>query len=128
MYGDDPDAKLLEAGLASTALPVVWDPEMINGHQFVDGGVIANVPISIAMDRGATDNLCARLARRRDRFRIKKGVINIALHTIGVQTLSAGAARYSTRVGSGRRSRCITFRSAIFSAPWICKIFRTRQK
>ena len=50
LFGDDPKASLLEAALCSTALPVVWDPELIGGHQYVDGGVVANVPISIALD------------------------------------------------------------------------------
>ncbi len=85
LYGDDPSAKLIEAALASSALPVVWDPEIINGHQFVDGGVIANVPISIAMDRGAT-TIYALDLQDGGPYTSKKGVIQIALHTIGVQT------------------------------------------
>jgi NTE family protein len=85
LYGDDPTAKLVEAGLASTALPVVWDPEIINGHQFVDGGVVAHVPISVAMDRGAT-TIYALDLQDGGPYVQKKGVIQIALHTIGVQT------------------------------------------
>lgn len=85
LYGDDPQAKLVEAGLASTALPVVWDPELINGHQFVDGGVVANVPISIAMDRGAT-TIYALDLQDGGPYSAKKGVVQIALHTISVQT------------------------------------------
>lgn len=85
LYGDDPKAKLLEAGLASTALPVVWDPEIILGHQFVDGGVVANVPISVAMDRGATEIYALDL-QSAGPYPLQKGVISIALHAIGVQT------------------------------------------
>lgn len=85
LYGDLPSARLIEATLCSTALPVVWDPELINGHQFVDGGVIANIPISIAMDRGATEIYALDL-QDGGPYSQKKGVIDIALHTIGVQT------------------------------------------
>lgn len=97
LYGDDPSAPLIQAGLASTALPVVWDPEMINviqvqdgvtvteERQFVDGGVVANVPISIAIDRGATEIYALDL-QDAGPYPPKKGVINIALHTIGIQT------------------------------------------
>ncbi len=85
LYGDDPSAKLIEAALASTALPVVWDPELINGHQFVDGGIVANVPISIALDRGAT-TIYALDLQDPGPFPLKKRVISIALHSIGVQT------------------------------------------
>lgn len=85
LYGEKPEAKLIEACLASTALPVVWDPEMINQRQIVDGGVIANVPISIAMEHGATEIYALDL-QDAGPYAEKKGVINIALHTIGVQT------------------------------------------
>jgi NTE family protein len=86
LYGDQPEAKLLEAALASTALPVMWDPELIRGHQFVDGGVIANVPISIAMDRGATEIYALDL-QNPGPFPLKHGALEIALHSIAVQTL-----------------------------------------
>lgn len=54
VYGDDPDANLVEALLASSALPGLFPPVVIEGQQFVDGAVVANVPISLAIDRGAT--------------------------------------------------------------------------
>lgn len=85
LYGDDPKAKLIEAGLASTALPVVWDPEIINGQQFVDGGIVAAVPISIAVDRGAK-TIYALDLQDGGPYPQKKGVIEIALHSISVQT------------------------------------------
>lgn len=85
LYGDDPKANLIQASLASTALPVVWDPENINGHQFVDGGVVANVPISIAMDRGATVIYALDL-QNGGPYAQQNGVIHIALHSLGVQT------------------------------------------
>lgn len=83
LYGDDPKGKLLEACLASTALPVVWDPEMINGQQYVDGGIVANVPISIAMDRGATEIYALDL-QDPGPYPYQKGAIAIALKSIGV--------------------------------------------
>lgn len=83
LYGDDPKGKLLEAGLASTALPVVWDPEIINGHQFVDGGIVANVPISIGIDRGATEIYALDL-QDPGPYPYQKGTIAIALKSIGV--------------------------------------------
>ena len=83
LYGDDPKAKLVEAALASTALPVVWDPENINGHQFVDGGIVANIPISIALDHGATEIYALDL-QDPGPYPYQKGAIAIALKSIGV--------------------------------------------
>ena len=53
LYGDDPSAHIIDAVLSSSALPIAWPPQVFNGHQYVDGGVVANVPISIALDKGA---------------------------------------------------------------------------
>ena len=54
LYGDDPDALLLDAVLASAAIPAVFPPIEHDGGQYVDGGVVANVPIEIAIEKGAT--------------------------------------------------------------------------
>jgi|GEM_PF-127352 len=42
-----------EALLASSALPALLPPVEIGGEQFVDGGVVDNVPIGRAIDQGA---------------------------------------------------------------------------
>ncbi|MEZ5381300.1 MAG: patatin-like phospholipase family protein [Microthrixaceae bacterium] len=45
--------ELLDAILASAALPAVYPPVDIEGRRYVDGGVIDNVPISRAVELGA---------------------------------------------------------------------------
>lgn len=54
LYGEDPSASLVEAVLASAAHPVIFEPVEAGGQQYVDGGAVANVPIEIAIDQGAT--------------------------------------------------------------------------
>jgi len=44
----------VEAVLASAAIPAILPPVTIDGDLLVDGGVVDNVPISRAIDRGAT--------------------------------------------------------------------------
>jgi NTE family protein len=53
LYGEDSSARVVDAVLSSSAMPIAWPPQFSNGHQYVDGGVVANVPISIAIDKGA---------------------------------------------------------------------------
>lgn len=53
LFGDDPSASPVTAALASASVPVVHPPVDYNGLQLVDGGVVANLPASIAMDKGA---------------------------------------------------------------------------
>ncbi len=54
LYGEDPSASLVEAVLASAAHPIIFEPVEANDQQYVDGGAVANVPIEIAIDKGAT--------------------------------------------------------------------------
>jgi NTE family protein len=83
LYGDLPEASIIEAALCSSALPVVWDPQIIHGHQFVDGGVAANLPTTIAIDKGATEIYALDLGDPGP-YPIKKGIVSIASHAIGV--------------------------------------------
>lgn len=86
LYGDDPKARILDAALCSTALPLVWDPQLIGGHQFVDGAIVANVPITVAAQRGATVIYALDL-QNPGPYPLHKGALNIVLHSISVQTL-----------------------------------------
>ncbi|MGE5139534.1 MAG: patatin-like phospholipase family protein [Rudaea sp.] len=83
LYGDDPSARLIDAVLASTALPPGWPPIEVGGRQFVDGGVVANVPISIAIDKGA-DTIYALDLEGGAPYPAVHGVYPIATRTLAV--------------------------------------------
>lgn len=83
LYGDDPSARLLDAVLASSALPVAWPPQVSSGHQYVDGGVVANVPISIAIDKGA-DIVYALDLESGEPSPPVHNIYNIAMRTLAV--------------------------------------------
>ncbi len=53
LFGEDPDAPLIDGVMASAALPGIYPPIRLNGLTLVDGAVVANVPITIAADAGA---------------------------------------------------------------------------
>ena len=44
----------VKAVLASAAIPAIFPPVVIDGDRLIDGGVVDNVPISRAIDAGAT--------------------------------------------------------------------------
>ncbi len=46
-------AGLLEAAVASSAIPVVFEPVRILGRDYMDGGVFTNQPLSVALADGA---------------------------------------------------------------------------
>lgn len=55
IFGDDPRDSLLDALMASCALPPLHPPYEVDGHLYIDGGATANLPLRIAMERGATE-------------------------------------------------------------------------
>jgi NTE family protein len=53
LFGADPSERLLDALLASTAIPPFYPPYRYQDDWLVDGAVVANLPISHAIMRGA---------------------------------------------------------------------------
>jgi NTE family protein len=50
---------LISAVQASCAIPAIYPPMLLNGRQYVDGGVSRQVPIDLAIDCGATTTIVA---------------------------------------------------------------------
>jgi len=57
------DGPLVEAILASAAVPGVLPPVEINGAHYVDGGIVNSIPISRAVDLGATEIFVLQVGR-----------------------------------------------------------------
>lgn len=55
LFGDDPTTLIVDAVMASASLPITFPPYVYHGAQLVDGGIVANVPIEIAMSKGAAE-------------------------------------------------------------------------
>lgn len=55
VFGDDPNDRLLDALMASTALPPMHPPWTVNGERYIDGGTVTPLPIRVAIERGATE-------------------------------------------------------------------------
>ncbi len=53
VFGDDPLDPVVDAIMASTALPPYFPPWEYKGMLLIDGGFYSNIPYSIAVERGA---------------------------------------------------------------------------
>jgi NTE family protein len=82
VFGDFPQAPLVEGMMASSVIPVLQPPVMYAGKQLVDGGVLAEVPCSVAMDRGAQIIYAVNLGAGEAPGAPVKGVFNIFMRTI----------------------------------------------
>ncbi|MEX2554170.1 MAG: patatin-like phospholipase family protein [Actinomycetota bacterium] len=57
------EGPLVDAILASAAVPAVLPPVTINGEHFVDGGIVNSIPISRAVELGATEIYVLQVGR-----------------------------------------------------------------
>jgi NTE family protein len=103
LFGDDPQAPLLDAVMASAAVPGIHPPVNYQNLQLVDGGVVANVAASVAMDRGATSVYVINAGYGGEIINPAQGVIEVlanTLNTMMAQSLLADIdrARRDTRI------------------------------
>jgi NTE family protein len=54
VFGDDERDQLIDGAMASTAIPPYFPPWRVGKYRFVDGGVVAKLPLRSAVRRGAT--------------------------------------------------------------------------
>jgi NTE family protein len=75
---------LLPALMASTAIPVYFPPQAMNGDQLVDGGITNNIPIDRAYEKGA-DTIYCMLSECRHQFSHSvNGLFNMIIRTAQV--------------------------------------------
>jgi len=55
VFGEDPSESILDAMMASSALPFFLSPWRYRGREFVDGAVVSDLPMRVAVNKGATE-------------------------------------------------------------------------
>jgi NTE family protein len=66
LHGEDPEDKILEALLLSTALPPWFMPVRRQERYLMDGGVVSNLPVEPALKMGATEIVALDLTDSRE--------------------------------------------------------------
>lgn len=82
IFGHDPQERLLDAIMASTALPPFFPPWRCEDELLVDGGVAADLPIRVAVDKGATEIYALQLVDAPREGQQIRGLFSIAEQTI----------------------------------------------
>src|SRR5260370_41735921 len=75
---------LTEAMLASVAIPGLLPPVILQGQQLIDGGVTNNLPLDVAVEKGATTVLAIRCRCERTRREPVHGIANILLRSFDI--------------------------------------------
>lgn len=82
LFGEDGRAPLADAVVASAAIPGIHPPVMYHGLQLVDGGVLANVAASVAMEKGATQIWALNAGFSGDEQPRARGVVEVLNNTV----------------------------------------------
>lgn len=85
VFGDDPNDRILDALMASTALTPFHPPWEVNGERYVDGGTVTPLPIRTALERGATDIYALHIRDANKEFaepRSVRGVVGVITRSV----------------------------------------------
>jgi NTE family protein len=63
VFGDRASDRLLDALMASTALPPLYPPWEVDGVAYIDGGVVSDVPVRVAVTHGADEIFALQIRR-----------------------------------------------------------------
>ncbi len=89
VFGEDPAVALVDAVAASASVPVIHPPVTYHGLQLADGGILANVAASYAMDRGAREIYVINVGRGEERKPAAQGVVDVAMTAITAMTVQS---------------------------------------
>lgn len=78
------EGPLLPALMASSAIPVYFPPQNMNGRQLIDGGITNNIPIDKAYEMGAETIYCMLSECRHQFSNSVKGLYNMVIRTAQV--------------------------------------------
>jgi NTE family protein len=82
VFGHDPHERLLDAIMASTALPPFFPPWSAGDELLIDGGIAADLPVSIAIAEGATEIYALHLVDAPPEGQQMRGLLSIAEQAI----------------------------------------------
>lgn len=88
---------LVEAVMASAAIPGVFPPVCIGGHELIDGGIVDHAPIAHAVRLGATSVYVLPTGYACALNRAPRGALGMALHAVSLlieQQLMRDIERY----------------------------------
>ncbi len=92
IFGDQPDDRLLDGAMASTALPPYFAPWKVGELRFVDGGIYSNLALRVAVERGATRVLALWIRPPRQILGKGEGILEMIRSAFSMMTQSVSAA------------------------------------
>lgn len=119
VFGDNKEDWVLDGIMASTALPPLHPPWRVGSRRYIDGGAVADLPVRVAGERGATEIIALNLANSLtpgDQVRTLFGIMNRALGTLIYRHTEADLEHM--RRNSNVRLRIVELHYEMSMPPW----------
>jgi NTE family protein len=95
VFGTDRSESILDAIMASAALPILLVPWKYEGRQYVDGGVVSDLPMRVAVDAGAAELYAIDLGPLQFAKRAPRGMLHVVGQTMDAVTSHQLVDEYS---------------------------------
>jgi len=82
VFGRDRSQSILDAIMASAALPILFSPWQYEGRNYVDGGVVSDLPMRVAVDAGAAELYAIDIGPLQFGRRTPRGILRVVGQTI----------------------------------------------
>ena len=86
VFGDDPGDLLIDGAMSSTAVPPFYPPWKVGDYRYLDGGLVAKLPLVIAIERGATQIVALDIQDAMGSLNAATTMINIVGYSLSIMT------------------------------------------
>jgi NTE family protein len=84
LFGDQKQDGLLDGAMASVAVPPYYPPWEVDGRRYLDGGVLAKLPLRAAVERGATHLTAIDISNVMGSRRTAQGVLGLTGYSVSL--------------------------------------------
>jgi NTE family protein len=84
LFGDQDDDLLIDGAMASAAVPPYYPPWEVDGRRYIDGGVLAKLPLQAAVERGASHLVAINISNVMGSRRTAQGVLGLTGYSVSL--------------------------------------------
>jgi NTE family protein len=84
LFGDQDQDRLLDGAMASVAVPPYYPPWSVEGRRYMDGGVLAKLPLEAAVERGASQLTAINISNVMGSRRTAQGVLGLTGYSVSL--------------------------------------------
>jgi NTE family protein len=107
IFGDDPQDRLIDGAMSSSAVPPFYPPWKVGDYHYLDGGVSAKLPIMAAIQRGATQIVALDINNAMGSLNGTGNMISILGYSISLMTEDQTRREIEAARGTGISLRVI---------------------